>query len=186
MFVRVSPWSRPRAARFLRYVRGRRRGRRSRVSPRTWLRLRRSPRRCIRRYDVFISHATEDKESIVRDLALELRKLGLEVWYDEFTLRIGDNLRRKIDAGLASSRFGVVVLSRYFFAKEWSQYELDGLVTREMGGEQQIILPLWHNMSRDDVAEVSPSLANKVALRTADLSIDEIAAQIADVVGGAD
>lgn len=137
-------------------------------------------------YDVFISHATEDKESIVRDLALELRKLGLEVWYDEFTLRIGDNLRRKIDAGLASSRFGVVVLSHYFFAKEWSQYELDGLVTREMGGEQQIILPLWHNMSRDDVAEVSPSLANKVALRTADLSIDEIAAQIADVVGGAD
>lgn len=137
-------------------------------------------------YDVFISHATEDKDSIVRDLANALRGLGLEIWYDEFTLRIGDNLRRKIDAGLSSSRFGVVVLSPHFFAKEWSQYELDGLVTREMGGEQQIILPLWHNVSRADVAAVSPSLANKVALRTVDLSVDEIASQIADVVTAKD
>ena len=135
-------------------------------------------------YDVFISHAAEDKDSIVRDLAFALRERDLEVWYDEFALRIGDNLRRKIDTGLASSRFGVVVLSRHFFAKEWPQYELDGLVTREMGGEQQIILPLWHGVSRDDVAALSPSLANKVALQTDSWSIEDIARQIAEVVRG--
>lgn len=72
-------------------------------------------------YDVFISHATEDKEEIVRPLATALVVRGLRVWYDEFELRIGDSLRRKIDAGLANSRFGVVVLSPNFFAKNWPQ-----------------------------------------------------------------
>jgi len=133
-------------------------------------------------YDVFISHASEDKDAVVRGLALALAERNVAVWYDEFTLRIGDNLRRKIDLGLTSSRFGVVVLSPSFFAKEWSQYELDGLVTREAAGEQQIILPLWHEISRDEVAANSPSLAMKLALRTSDLAIDEIATQIADVV----
>lgn len=133
-------------------------------------------------YDVFISHATEDKDAVVRDLAHALADRGLEVWYDDFTLRIGDNLRRKIDAGLASSRFGVVVLSPSFFAKEWSRYELDGLVTRELQGAQQIILPLWHNITPEEVAAVSPSLANRLALRTDNASIDDIASQIAEVV----
>ena len=59
-------------------------------------------------YDVFISHASEDKEEVVRPLANALRKAGLKVWYDEFELHIGDSLRRKIDQGLAKSRFGIV------------------------------------------------------------------------------
>lgn len=62
-------------------------------------------------YDVFISHATEDKTEVVRPLAEVLRRLGLRVWYDEYELKLGDSLRRKIDHGLVTSRFGVVVLS---------------------------------------------------------------------------
>jgi hypothetical protein len=96
-------------------------------------------------YDVFVSHASEDKDSIVRPLAHALRGEGLSVCYDEFELRIGSSLRRSIDAGLANSRFGVVVLSESFFRKGWSNYELDGLVTREVAqGGAQLILPLWH------------------------------------------
>jgi hypothetical protein len=133
-------------------------------------------------YDVFISHASEDKEAIVRDLAHALQRRGLEVWYDEFALRVGDGLRRKIDIGLATSRFGVVVLSPNFFSKNWSQYELDGLVTREMSGDRQIILPIWHDVSREDVIGFSPSLADKLALRTADSTVEEIASEIAEVV----
>ena len=132
-------------------------------------------------YDVFISHATEDKDEIVRPLANELVSAGLRVWYDEFELRIGDSLRRKIDAGLAKSRFGVVVLSHAFFAKNWPQYELDGLVTREMTGEQ-VILPLWHRITKSEVIAQSPSLADKVARSTADFTIEEIAREIADVI----
>jgi hypothetical protein len=77
-------------------------------------------------WDAFISHASEDKDEIVRPLARELQQRGLRVWYDEFELRIGQSLRRKIDEGIARSAFGVVVLSNAFFAKNWTQYELDG------------------------------------------------------------
>jgi Domain of unknown function (DUF1883)/TIR domain len=135
-----------------------------------------------RQWDVFISHATEDKEDVVRPLAVALQELGLDVWYDEFELNIGDSLRRKIDAGLASSRFGVVVLSTAFFAKNWPQYELDGLVTREMSGTDQVILPLWHNITKDQVIAKSPSLADKVARTTASSTIAEIAKEIEHVV----
>jgi len=134
-----------------------------------------------RQFDVFVSHATEDKDAIVRPLSQALQIQGLSVWYDEFELRIGDSLRRKIDHGLANSRFGVVVISRSFFAKNWAQYELDGLVTREMHGGTQVILPVWHEISKDEIISKSPTLADKLALRTADSTIQEIAEEIADV-----
>lgn len=132
-------------------------------------------------YDVFLSHAGEDKDRVVRPLAAALRDHGLTVWYDEFELRIGDSLRRKIDAGIAASRFGIVVLSHDFFAKGWAAYELDGLVTLAVSG-QQVLLPLWHEVSKDDVVSFSPSLADKVALRTADYTVEEIASEIAAVI----
>lgn len=75
-----------------------------------------------REYDVFISHASEDKDAVVRPLAHALQKAGLSVWFDEFELQIGDSLRRKIDTGLARSRFGVVVLSQAFLGKGWPNY----------------------------------------------------------------
>lgn len=134
-------------------------------------------------YDVFISHASEDKDAIVRDLANALRAEGLKVWYDEFELRIGSSLRRSIDQGLANSRFGVVVLSNAFFGRGWPNYELDGLVTREVAsGGQQLLLPIWHHITKDELISYSPSLADKVALRTADSTIAEIASEIAAVV----
>ncbi|OBF14824.1 molecular chaperone Tir [Mycobacterium kubicae] len=134
-----------------------------------------------RDFDVFVSHASEDKDEIVRPLAEALRRRGLDVWFDEFELKIGDSLRRKIDTGIARSRFGIVVLSPSFFAKGWPQYELDGLVTMSVSGSQ-VLLPLWHGISKDEVKRQSPSLADKVALRTADYTIEEIAAEITSVI----
>lgn len=132
-------------------------------------------------WDVFVSHASEDKAAVARPLAEHLRERGLTVWLDDFELRIGDSLRRKIDAGLAGSRFGVVILSRSFFAKGWPQYELDGLVTRQVSGEQSL-LPIWHDITKDEVKARSPSLADKIARSTAQYTIEEIAHEIADVV----
>lgn len=134
-----------------------------------------------REYDVFISHASEDKEEVVRPLAMALQSSGLRVWYDEFELKIGDSLRRKIDKGLANSRFGVVVLSRAFFGKGWTNYELDGLVTRSISGEQ-IILPIWHNVTKQEVIRYSASLADKVARNTSSQTPEEIAAEIVDLI----
>ncbi|MEX0921440.1 MAG: toll/interleukin-1 receptor domain-containing protein [Rhodovibrionaceae bacterium] len=134
-----------------------------------------------RTFDVFISHASEDKGEVVRPLATALQGAGLSVWYDEFELRIGDSLRRKIDKGLASSRFGVVVLSRAFFGRGWPEYELDGLVTRAVSGNQ-ILLPIWHNISKREVMDYSPSLADRLARSTTTHTVEEIAAEIVDVI----
>jgi hypothetical protein len=132
--------------------------------------------------DVFISHATEDKEEVARPLAEALRKLGLKVWYDEFELRVGDSLRRKIDNGLARSRFGIVVLSSSFFEKNWPQYELDGLVAKELQHGQKVILPLWHKLSKDEVMRFSPSLADKVALATSQYTTVELAKKLQEAM----
>lgn len=130
---------------------------------------------------MFISHASEDKAAVARPLADALGQRGVSVWLDDFELKIGDSLRRKIDVGLANSRFGVVVFSRSFFAKGWPQYELDGLVTRSVSGEQTL-LPLWHEITKDEVMAHSPSLVDKIARSTAQYTIEEIAAEISEVV----
>jgi len=132
-------------------------------------------------HDVFISHASEDKDEIVRPLANALINEGLNVWYDEFTLRIGDSLRQKIDQGLANSRVGLVVLSSDFISKGWTNYELDGIVTRTVSGEQ-ILLPIWHNITKQQVVDFSPSLADKVARSTATHTVQEIAKEIAELL----
>ena len=124
--------------------------------------------------DFFICHASEDKEGFVRQLAETLEDKGASVWYDEFTLNVGDSLRREIDRGLANSRFGVVILSEAFFKKEWPQKELDGLVALEIQGLSRI-LPIWHKVSVDEVARYSPMLADKVALNTSLKSVEDIA-----------
>lgn len=136
-----------------------------------------------REYDVFISHASEDKDEVVRPLAQALRAGSLKVWFDEFELKIGDSLRRKIDSGLAKSRFGVVVLSRSFFGKGWTNYELDGLVTRSVTGEQ-VLLPIWHEITKKELIDFSPSLADKVARSTGTHTVEEIAAEIIAVIRG--
>lgn len=132
-------------------------------------------------YDLFISHASEDKEDFVRPLAETLQQLGVNVWYDEFTLKVGDSLRQKIDSGLRNSKYGTVVLSTDFIKKDWTNYELDGLVAREMNGHK-MILPIWHKITKNDVLDYSPNLADKVALNTSVNSIEEIAHQLADVI----
>jgi TIR domain len=72
----------------------------------------------------------------------KLLQIKLNVWYDEFTLKVGDSLRRKIDTGLRNSDFGIVILSKNFFLKNWPQTELDGLYAKAMAGTRKIILPV--------------------------------------------
>ena len=88
------------------------------------------------------------------------------MWYDDHSLQLGDSLRREIDKGLAQSRFGVVVLSPSFFAKEWPQIELDGLIARESAG-RKVILPVWHMLSANEVRKFSPTLAGRLAAPSA-------------------
>ena len=131
-------------------------------------------------YDVFICHASEDKDSFVRVLAEKLSSKDLRVWYDEITLSLGDSLRRSIDHGLAKSRYGVVVLSTKFFEKEWPQKELDALVLKE-AGLNKVILPIWHGVNERQVRSFSPILAGRIAVSTNE-GIDHVVDEILRVV----
>lgn len=132
------------------------------------------------KWDVFISHASEDKDDFVRPLANALKSYGFKVWYDEFALKIGDSLRRSIDCGLANSKYGIVVISPNFLKKEWPQRELDGLVSLEVN-ERKIILPVWHNIDLQGVREFSPILADRLAVSSS-IGIDKIAQTLADAI----
>ncbi|MBN1618480.1 TIR domain-containing protein [Candidatus Dojkabacteria bacterium] len=116
-------------------------------------------------WDIFISHATEDKENVARPLAKALSEKGLKVWYDELTLTLGDSLHQSIERGLTESRYGVVILSPSFFAKKWTQRELNGLTSREITRDK-VILPIWHNITREQIEEFSPVLADKFGVST--------------------
>jgi len=133
-------------------------------------------------FDLFISHASDDND-VATPLAEALRDLGLRVWFDRDILSVGDSLRRSIDLGLSSSRYGVVILSPAFLrkGKGWTTYELDSLVAREIDA-RKVILPIWHKLTRDEILGYSPSLADKVALNTATATVADIALDIAITV----
>jgi len=131
-------------------------------------------------WDIFICHAGEDKDAVARPLANGLTQAGLKVWYDEFTLTLGDSLRHAIDCGLAGSRYGAVILSPDFFAKEWPQRELDGLTAREIDGEK-VILPIWHKVTHKYITRFSPTLADRLGAST-DKGLDTVVREILRVV----
>lgn len=132
-------------------------------------------------YDVFLSHASEDKEDVARPLAVLLQERGLRVWYDEFELKIGDNLVAKLNAGINASRFGILVLSKDFFGKDWTKYELDALENLAVT-EDRILFPIWHNITGHEVRAYRASLSNIVARSTATHNIEEIADEILAVI----
>lgn len=126
--------------------------------------------------DLFISHASEDKDDFVRPLANLLKQYGLDVWYDEFELSIGKSLSRSIDKGITNSNFGLLVLSKSFFNKNWTEYELRSLNSFEIENGD-ILLPIWKDVTVKEVRQFSPYLADKFALTTKD-SIEDIALKI--------
>lgn len=134
------------------------------------------------KWDVFILHASEDKEACVKPLAQLLSELEVRVWYDEFTLKLGDSLSRSIDKGLANSKYGVVVISRAFVKKQWPEYELRGLVAMAMAGKRTRIIPIWHDITRKEVLSFSPPLADIKAADTSKHSMIEIGGAIIEVV----
>lgn len=135
----------------------------------------------IKRYDVFISHASEDKDNLVRPLATILERLSLNVWYDEFTLKLGDSLSSSIDKGLMDSRYGIVVLSKNFLRKRWPDYEYRSLLSRQIDGEN-VILPLWYDITKDDVKEYSLYLCDIKGIDISEDNIDKIIPSILQVV----
>lgn len=137
----------------------------------------------IEKYDVFVSHAWEDKESFVDEFVNCLRKLDLKVWYDKSEISWGDSMRKRIDEGLRKSTFGVAVLTPNYIADEkyWTKSELDGLFQLEsINGKT--LLPIWHNLTKKEVMDYSPIIASKLAMNTAMMTPKEIAEELKKLV----
>ncbi|WP_342480025.1 TIR domain-containing protein [Paenibacillus sp. FSL L8-0340] len=132
-------------------------------------------------YDLFISHASEDKESFVRPLANELERIGLKVWFDERIFKIGDSISGTIDKGILNSKFGVAILSQQFFSKYWTKYEYRGLLTRESQGFK-VLLPIWYGINKTDVIQFSPTLADTYAFQYPQDSIEFMAKKLKELV----
>lgn len=134
-------------------------------------------------YDVFVSHAWEDKEDFVEEFIQELRDLEIRVWYDKSRIKWGDSMRAKIDEGLKKSRFGVAVLSPNYIAegKYWTKAELDGLFQME-SVNGKTLLPIWHKLTKKEVMDYSPIIASKLAMTTASMTAKEIAEKLKELL----
>jgi len=124
-------------------------------------------------YDVFISHASEDKKDFVDPLVEKLQDSGVRVWYDTLEMQWGKSLREQIDNGIKRSKFAILVLSKNFFAKKWPQRELDGILAKE-GMSGSAPLPIWHNITQEELYEFSPTLTGLFAYSTDKYSVDDI------------
>ena len=130
----------------------------------------------------FISHDSRDKESLVRRLAQELVRLMCPVWFDEYSLKVGDSLRASIEKGLKEARKCIIVLSPNFLSNEgWSKAEFDSIFTREILEKTNVILPVWHNVGVREIYEYSPRLADKVGLPSS-LGVEELARKLSGAV----
>lgn len=130
----------------------------------------------------FISHDSKDKDDLVRELAQELSKLTCPVWYDEYSLRVGSSLRGSIETGLKETQNCIVVLSPHFLSNEgWGKAEFDSIFTREIIEKDNVMLPIWHNVTAEQVYEYSPRLADKVGLNSS-VGIKELARKLANEI----
>jgi len=119
----------------------------------------------------FICHDSRDKALVARPIAIGLSKLMCPIWYDEFSLKVGDRLRESIEKGLKECKKCVLVLSPQFFGNTgWTKVEFNSIFTRELIEKEDFLLPVWFGVTKEQVFEYSPSLADRVAV---DWSIGE-------------
>lgn len=130
----------------------------------------------------FISHDSRDKDTLVRELAQEMYSLACPIWYDEYTLKGGDNLRESIEKGLKEAKKCIVILSKNFIENSgWTKTEFETILMREIYKKENILIPIWHGVSKDDIYEYSPQLLNRLGLNT-NKGIKVLAKEIVDLI----
>jgi hypothetical protein len=126
----------------------------------------------------FISHDSKDKIEIASPLAMQLKKLICPVWYDEYSLKVGHSLREQIEKGLKECKKCILILTPNYLSNEgWGKKEFNSVFTRELIEKQNVVLPVWHNVSAREIYEYSPSLADRVALNWS-AGVEEVARKL--------
>ena len=135
----------------------------------------------------FISHDSRDKESVARPIALNLQRKLCPVWYDEFSLPLGANLRESIEKGLKECKKCVLVLSPHFLSNRgWGKKEFESIFTREVLQASGLVLPVWAGVTKEQVYEYSPSLLNVKGVDWNALGEEEVCRQIYMATMGGD
>lgn len=134
-------------------------------------------------YDVFISHASEDKSDFVEPLARALQVAGIKTWYDSDQIGWGQSIRQSIDKGLVNSRFCIVILSPNFLKKYWTNYELNGIFQKDAITDGSIVLPVWHKVTREEIQQKNLTLTDMLAMNTALHTIEDIVNSLKSVLG---
>lgn len=132
-----------------------------------------------KKYDVFISHANKDKLSYVNDLNKAIKKLGVNIFYDTDVLSWGDNFKQVILDGTAESEFAIIVISKNFFGREWTERELNEFLAQQNASGQKTVLPLLYGITFDELKEKYPTLGDIQAITTKDYTKPEIAILLA-------
>lgn len=127
-----------------------------------------------KQYDVFISHASKDKSDYVESLYMCLRRLGVSIFYDSDSISWGDNWKKAILDGTAASEFAIIVISENFFAREWTERELNKFLKLQNESGQKIVLPLLHKISRDQLKAHYPKLEEIQVIDTATRTEEDI------------
>lgn len=130
----------------------------------------------IKKYDVFVSYAIEDKESVAKKIMADLEKKGVRTYFAGNELKVGDPISEVIYRGLKKSRFAILVISPDY-VRRWPTVESSRFIERELEEKQGLIFPVWHKITMEDVIKVNPLLAERFALST-DIGIEAIAENI--------
>lgn len=134
------------------------------------------------RPQAFICYDHRDKERIAQPLAVALQRKQCPVWFDEFSLHVGDNLRVQIEKGLKDCAKCILILTPHFLSNtRWSRREYDSIFTREIIQGEEVILPVWHGVSPEDVYHFSPSLAGKFSIHWT-VGEEEVARKIVQAI----
>lgn len=126
-------------------------------------------------YDVFLSHASKDKEELVEELYQSLTNLEIKIFYDKESIKWGDKWKDKILNGTQKSEFAIIVISENFFGREWTERELAEFLNRQNRNGQKLILPILHSITMEQLQQKYPSVADIQAIDSAKYTCDQIA-----------
>jgi len=132
------------------------------------------------RRDVFLCHAWDDRQGAAKQLHDFLEAAGVKVWFSEKDLGLGVPMMRAIDKGLANSKVGLVLVTPALLARLPKESVADKELSTLLAGNR--LVPIVHNTTYEALRDVSPMLASRTGLDTAEDSMSEVAAKIAELV----
>lgn len=130
--------------------------------------------------DVFLCHAWDDRENGAKELHDLLEAQNVSVWFSEKDVVLGTPLLREIDRGLARSRVGIVLVTPALLKRIKDQGIADKELSVLLARDQ--LVPIVHGTTYEALREVSPMLASRSGLSTAENSMATVAAKLAELV----